>query len=119
MKGINETLDLFWRVVEAFGIPKYEAERILENIEKKHNMSIINLPKEKSKANQYTLVDITDDDLSFIEYLKKNKMVRKFARYVGIDPGTIHRAYKKKNMSIFTYDKFTKAKKEFYDGKQI
>lgn len=112
MYSANKTLDLFWRTVEACGIPLEEADKIIHSIEKKHGVSIGSLPKSHS-YKRYNVTNLKKEDIEFINHIKGSKLIREFCRRYGINRSTLLKAVKRGNMSMLIYDKFTQAKEEF------
>ena len=108
----NKTLDLFWRTVEACGVPEDEAIKIIEEIEKKHGVSIGALEKPHD-CRRSNIVQLSNGDLRFIEYLKENQLFRVFCREYGISRTTLQKAFKRKRMSLPVYGEFTRAKESF------
>ncbi len=108
----NRTLDLFWRTVEACGIPEEEADKIIRDIERKHGVSIGIL----EKSHDYRLsnvVQLSNDDLKFIEHLKESQLFRDFCREYSINRSTLHKAFERKKVSLWVYSKFARAKENF------
>ena len=112
MLAENKTLDLFWRTVEACGIPEEEADKIIRDIERKHGVSIgvLEKPHDCRRSN---IAQLSNDDLRFIERLKKSQMFRVFCREYGISRTTLQKAFKRKRMSLPVYGEFTRAKESF------
>lgn len=108
----NRTLDLFWRTVEACGIPEEEADRIIRDIERKHGVSIGILEKSHDYRRS-NIVMLSDDDLKFIEYLKESQLLRSFCEENNMNRSTLQKAFKRKKMSLWVYSKFARAKENF------
>ena len=108
----NRTLDLFWRTVEACGIPEEEANEIIKNIEKKHGVSIGALEKSHDYRRS-NLVYLSREEIEFIEYLKENRLLRGFCRKNNIEKSTLIKAVQRGRMSVEAYEKFKQAKENF------
>ncbi len=108
----NRTLDLFWRTVEACGIPEKEANEIIRNIERKHGVSIGALEKSHDYRRS-NLVYLSREEIEFVEYLKENRLLREFCRENKIEKSTLIKAVQRGRMSIEVYEKFKQAKENF------
>ena len=107
----NKTLDLFWRTVEACGLPENEAIKIIEEIEKKHGVSIGALPKSHDYSRH--VVQLSREDYEFVHWLSRNRLFEHFCERIGVDRSTIRKACQRGNMSRQVYEKFKKGKREF------
>ena len=102
----NRTLDLYWRTMQACGIPEYEADRKLQEIEEKNGFSIENFGLRSS-------VQLSKEEIEFLAKLKKKRLIAKFAKYLGMSDDSILRAIKRGIASDEFYSNFLQAKKRW------
>jgi len=102
----NKTLDLYWRTMQSCGIPEYEADRILKEIEDRNGFSIENFGLRSN-------IKLPEKDMRFLIKLKKNRLVSKFAKYLDMSDDTILRVIKRGIASDEFYYRFMQAKKKW------
>ena len=115
---VNRTLQLFWKTVEACDIDLKEAEKILDEIERKHGVRTsdlerdcgISLKKKKSAELKKKEIRLTKEELRFLENFKGNKDVnsKNYKRTIGIGLTTLYKALKTGKMNRRAYESFVK-----------
>jgi len=109
----NETLQMFWRVMEACGVPEYIAEITLQKIEERNNFPINRLLRPYVFTKIRTKIKLTDDDLEFLQKLKERKKVNTFAKAMGMSRDVVAKAIKSGSVTDYFYSKFKKAKRKW------
>lgn len=109
----NETLQLFWRVMNACGVPEHIAEKTLQRIEEKNNFPINRLLRPGVFTRIRAKIKLTDDEVEFLHEIKEKKMVRAFSRAMGMSRDVVAKAIKNGVVTDNFYEKFKKAKKKW------
>ena len=114
MEAVNKTLYLFWKTIEACDIGLEEAENILQEIEERHGVRVVDLEKDyivDKKKEMDREVKLSEEEIRFLEQFKGNRNVKRkdYKETIGISLATLYKALKTGKMTRRTYERFTEA----------
>ncbi len=103
---MNTTLSLFWKTVEACNIDIETALDMLREIEERKGVKIYDL----QEIDDVNYIELSDDDIVFITFLKHNKLTRQFSRITGFSDRILRRIARQGYATVYTYNKLQQAK---------